>query len=160
MSWFGGLLLVCAIAVGLFYLLLAIEKLKARRQSGDSATDGESSQSDGSPVAPTPELDYSYETYVAGVTKRGRQEVAAEVRYGDRLTLGREPDNKHDPNAVSVWSHFEQLGYIPERYSRMAAEYLDAGRSVEAVVSDIVDLDEDQYGSDKLGIHITLSFYR
>jgi hypothetical protein len=58
-----------------------------------------------------------------------------EIRPGDRLTLTREPDNRHDPNAVRVDWNGQQLGYVPRAENRAVARALDAGVKLEARVS-------------------------
>ena len=58
-----------------------------------------------------------------------------EIRPGDRLTLTREPDNRHDRNAVRVDWHGQQLGYVPRAENRAVARALDAGEKLEARVS-------------------------
>ena len=58
-----------------------------------------------------------------------------EIRPGDRLTLTREPDNRHDRNAVRVDWNGQQLGYLPRAENRAVARALDAGEKLEARVS-------------------------
>jgi len=58
-----------------------------------------------------------------------------EIRPGDRLTLTREPDNRHDRNAVRVDWNGQQLGYVPRAENRAVAHALDAGEKLEARVS-------------------------
>lgn len=57
-----------------------------------------------------------------------------EIRPGDRLTLIREPENRHDPNAVRVEWNGQQLGYVPRAENRAVAAALDAGEALEARV--------------------------
>ena len=49
------------------------------------------------------------------------------IKPGDRLTLTREPDNRHDRNAVRVDWNGHQLGYVPRAENRAVARALDAG---------------------------------
>jgi len=72
---------------------------------------------------------------LAGSQFYGISKVWGEVRIGDRLTLSREPDNRHDPNAVRVDWNGRQLGYVPRRENRAVARALDAGEALEARVS-------------------------
>ena len=44
-----------------------------------------------------------------------------------RLELAREADNIHDPNAVAVYFHTEQLGYVPRVENTAVAQMLDRG---------------------------------
>lgn len=61
--------------------------------------------------------------------------VRDEIKLGDRLTLTREPDNRHDRNAVRVDWNGHKLGYVPRAENRAAARALDAGEKLEARVS-------------------------
>lgn len=61
----------------------------------------------------------SFFTKVAGVTFEGRQRIVARCSVGERLTLIRDPRNRHDPGAIKVLrSNGEQLGFIPSDVSR------------------------------------------
>ncbi len=62
-------------------------------------------------------------------------ELWPQIRVGDRLTLVREPDNRHDRNAVRVEWNGRQLGYVPRAENRAVATALDAGEKLEARVS-------------------------
>jgi hypothetical protein len=59
----------------------------------------------------------------------------SQIRTGDRLTLVREADNRHDRNAVRVDWNGQQLGYVPRAENRAVARALDAGERLEARVS-------------------------
>jgi hypothetical protein len=58
-----------------------------------------------------------------------------ELRVGDRLDLVREPDNRHDPNAVRVDWRGRQLGYVPRRENSALAWAMDRGEPVSARIS-------------------------
>ena len=58
-----------------------------------------------------------------------------DIKLGDRLMLTREPDNRHDRNAVRIDWNGQQLGYIPRAENRAVARALDAGEKLEARVS-------------------------
>lgn len=47
--------------------------------------------------------------------------------------LEREPDNPHDPNAVSVWFLDGRLGYLQKSVAEKLAPLMDAGRTFDAV---------------------------
>ncbi|WP_202814891.1 HIRAN domain-containing protein [Aureimonas sp. N4] len=54
---------------------------------------------------------------------------------GDRLHLVREPENRHDANAVEVWWRNEyKLGHVPRYLARIVAPELDAGKALRAYV--------------------------
>ena len=61
--------------------------------------------------------------------------VWSEIRPGDRLTLTREPDNRHDRNAVRVEWQGRQLGYVPRAENRAVARAMDSGEKLEGRVS-------------------------
>jgi hypothetical protein len=65
--------------------------------------------------------------------------LRSEIRVGDRLTLTREADNRHDRNAVRVDWNGEKLGYVPRAENRAVAQALDAGEALEARVSALRD---------------------
>ena len=62
-------------------------------------------------------------------------EIGHDIQLDDRLTLSREPDNRHDRYAVRVDWKGHKLGYIPRTENRAIARALDAGEQLEARVS-------------------------
>ena len=52
---------------------------------------------------------------VAGVSYRAEALPDASFDPGQRLSLVREPENEHDPNAVAIWNESRtlQVGYVP-----------------------------------------------
>src|SRR5205814_8269503 len=52
---------------------------------------------------------------VAGVSYRAEALPDASFDPGRRLSLVREPENEHDPNAVAIWNEARtpQRGYVP-----------------------------------------------
>lgn len=61
--------------------------------------------------------------------------VWADIRPGDKLLLKREPDNRHDANAIRVEWNGHQLGYVPRAENRALAAAMDRGEKVEARVA-------------------------
>ena len=61
------------------------------------------------------------------------------LKPGDRLELIREPDNRHDRNAVRVDWRGQPLGYVPRAENRAVARALDAGERLEGRVSRLRD---------------------
>lgn len=58
----------------------------------------------------------------------------ADLRPGRPLRLLREPDNKHDPNAIAVQSpQGETLGYVSKGHAKRLAKLMDAGLELHAV---------------------------
>ena len=61
--------------------------------------------------------------------------LRTQIRVGDTLTLAREPDNPHDPQAVRVEWQGHKLGYVPRRENRAVATALERGDPLETRVS-------------------------
>ena len=72
---------------------------------------------------------------LAGSQYYGAKRLRDEIRVGDRLTLTREADNRHDRNAVRVDWNGQKLGYVPRAENRAVAQAFDAGETLEARVS-------------------------
>jgi len=72
---------------------------------------------------------------LAGFRYHAAAEVWHELRIGDPLELGREPDNPHDANAVSVSWRGRKLGYLPRRENAATAWGLDRGQALRARIS-------------------------
>ena len=72
---------------------------------------------------------------LAGSQYYAASEIGHRIQLDDRLTLSREPDNRHDRNAVRVDWKGHKLGYIPRTENRAIARALDAGEQLEARVS-------------------------
>ena len=78
-----------------------------------------------------------------------------ELRVGDRLTLIREPDNRHDRHAVRVEWKGQQLGYVPRAENRAVAQALDEGEQLDARVVRLTD-DPDPWRRVELAIYLRL----
>jgi hypothetical protein len=117
------------------------------------------------PHPPDTDYEYTYELQIAGVSIGGeygdRQLAISSVGLsrGCPLDLVREPQNRHDRNAVAVYARGQQLGYVPAFKSEMTAEYLDKVRAVDARVLQITCW-EDRRGRDLLGVLMWLGFKR
>ena len=69
------------------------------------------------------------------------------------LKLVREPDNIHDPNAVAVYFHEEQLGYVPRVENTAIAQMLDRGEHLEASITQLT-VDENPWQRIRIGISL------
>ena len=78
-----------------------------------------------------------------------------EIRVGDRLTLIREPDNRHDRHAIRVEWNGYKLGYVPRAENRTAARALDDGENLEARVTRMRD-DPDPWRRVEFAVYLTL----
>ncbi|WP_374263442.1 HIRAN domain-containing protein [Zoogloea sp.] len=67
---------------------------------------------------------------LAGFQYYGGKILWDEMREGDRLTLVREPGNRHDPYAVRVEWRGTKLGYLPRTDNREVAEEMDKGTPI------------------------------
>ena len=76
---------------------------------------------------------------LAGSQYYSANRVWGEIRIGDRLSLARERDNRHDRNAVRVEWKGQTLGYVPRAENRAVAQALDTGEQLEAKVSRLRD---------------------
>jgi hypothetical protein len=72
---------------------------------------------------------------LAGFRHSAAEDVWAELRQGDRLTLVREPDNEFDPNAIRVEWQGRKLGYVPRKDNAALAWALDRGETLHARIS-------------------------
>ena len=61
-----------------------------------------------------------------------------DIQVGDALTLIREPDNRHDRNAVRVEWRGRKLGYVPRAENRVVAAALDRGEPLVARIAALV----------------------
>lgn len=67
-----------------------------------------------------------YTTTVAGITFENRLGICGSCVKGEELMLAREPDNKHDPNAVMVVRFTgEVLGYLSRGDAEIYAPLID-----------------------------------
>jgi hypothetical protein len=76
---------------------------------------------------------------LAGSQYYALSKVWQEIKAGDTLSLVREPDNRHDANAIRVEWRGQKLGYVPRAQNRVIAEAMDAGDRLSARVSSIND---------------------
>ena len=72
---------------------------------------------------------------LAGSQYYALSSVWGEIRTGDKLLLKREPENRHDANAIRVEWNGHQLGFVPRAENRALAAAMDRGEKVEARVA-------------------------
>jgi hypothetical protein len=72
---------------------------------------------------------------LAGFNYHQAPEVWQGMRVGDALRLEREPDNVHDPSAISVQWRGHKLGYVPRAQNAALAWAMDRGERLDARVS-------------------------
>ena len=81
--------------------------------------------------------------------------VWTQIRVGDRLTLVREADNRHDRHAVRVEWQGQQLGYLPRAENRAVSRALDAGERLEGRVLHLRD-DPDPWRRVEFEVYLVL----
>ncbi len=81
--------------------------------------------------------------------------VWTQIRVGDRLTLVREADNRHDRRAVRVEWQGQPLGYLPRAENRAVSRALDAGERLEGRVLQLRD-DPDPWRRVEFEVYLVL----
>lgn len=100
-------------------------------------------------------------TKIAGISfanddGRSRQGVAARRERFDVLHLVREPRNRHDPEAIAVYTEAGvQLGYIPEHVAEELADDMDRGQRVFCYVMAVTGGDLME-GKLTLGVNVLI----
>jgi superfamily II DNA/RNA helicase len=89
------------------------------------------------PIRPLHEI-LPVQTRVAGTYFENRRFAAVRVVVGDFVELRRDYDNPVDVNAVAVYHHVGQLGFLPKDLAQRLAPELDAGEIIMAKVVSIV----------------------
>lgn len=74
------------------------------------------------------------QTALAGFRHHAALRLWPALRRRALLRLVREPDNRHDANAVALYWRGEKLGYLPRRENLVAARLLDRQRQLSARV--------------------------
>ncbi len=82
--------------------------------------------------------------WVAGACRsEERREACEKVVVGDTVDLEREPDNRHDENAILILSvEGDTLGYVPRGEAAQMAPLLDTGAEYEATIKRIWERDD------------------
>ena len=72
---------------------------------------------------------------LAGFQFYAGRELWEEMKAGDALALVREPENRHDANAVRVEWRGRKLGYLPRTENRAVAAEMDRGGKLAARIA-------------------------
>lgn len=92
---------------------------------------------------------------LAGSQYYAASAVWSQIRVGDRLTLVREADNRHDRRAVRVEWQGWQLGYVPRAENHAVARALDTGERLEGRVLHLRD-DPDPWRRVEFEVYLVL----
>jgi hypothetical protein len=71
----------------------------------------------------------------AGLAHHEAKAVWDELRVGDFVTLVREPDNRHDANAVRIEWNGRLLGYLPRTDNEPVARQIDRGSRLQGRIA-------------------------
>lgn len=93
---------------------------------------------------------------VAGFQYHAGESVWPFMRTGDAVSLAREPDNPHDPNAVRVEWKGHKLGYVPRVENTAVAQLLDRDEALSARIARLAE-SSDPWERVELEVHLHLS---
>ncbi len=111
-------------------------------QTADAFADGIEAAAEALRSAAT--LAEPLETRVAGSYYALGDPPSLRLRLGDRLTLRRDRENRHDRDAVGLHATCgTRVGYLPRGHASDLARHLDAGLPASAVVSSARGTDID-----------------
>lgn len=65
----------------------------------------------------------------------GADEILTDLAEGTPVDLVREPDNRHDPNAIAVRVNGVMCGHVTKHHAATLAPDMDAGKIVTATAS-------------------------
>ena len=87
------------------------------------------------------EYDYEFEQY----KENSYLEPKNSEYYTQKMSLEREPENKHDKNAIKVMVGNIHLGYVPKKLARKMAKLLDNGYNYISEL-ELMEDSNDNYG--------------
>lgn len=92
---------------------------------------------------------------LAGFQFYAGRELWDQMKVGDPLELVREPDNRHDANAVRVEWRGRKLGYLPRRENGAVAAEMDRGGRVTARIAKL-NRHRDPWQRILIEVHVVL----
>ena len=81
---------------------------------------------------------------LAGFQFHPGEEIWPSLTVGAPLALVREPNNRHDANAVAVYFQKVKLGYVPRGENSAIAQMLDRGERLAGSINQLA-VDEDPW---------------
>ena len=98
----------------------------------------------------------SFFTKLAGVSFDGRQGIINKLKKDTALSLKREAENEHDPNAIRILTkNNDDLGFLNKRLAKKLAPLMDAGEQFDCRVSDVTGGDSEK----NYGVNVVVSKY-
>ena len=76
---------------------------------------------------------------LAGSQYYAASKIWLDMQVGDALSLIREPDNRHDRNAIRVEWRGQKLGYVPRAENRAVAAAMDQGDRLTARIARLTE---------------------
>lgn len=104
-------------------------------------------------LAPAPRRIRLQQSSLAGFRHHDAPSLWAALARRERLSLSREADNPHDPNAVALLWRGRKLGYLPRGENLVAARLLDRDRRLSARIA---RLDPGADYNRRIGIEVLL----
>lgn len=77
------------------------------------------------------------DAFIAGYQFHDGPDVEPRLRVGDALTLVRDPENTHDPQAIRLLWGDTMVGFVPRRRNDALSRLLDHGRKLEAHIVEL-----------------------
>lgn len=78
-----------------------------------------------------------FDSFVAGTTYVEDAAMIEALQVGEKLNLRRE-DNRFDSNAIVIVTQAgKKIGYVPEKDNQIFARLMDAGKLLQAKITDI-----------------------
>lgn len=81
--------------------------------------------------------------------------VLDQLKPGTKLTMVREDENRHDPDAIAIFYGELHIGYIPRQANSQLSMFLDFGHAdlFECVVTSV---DKDEHPNEQVQIRVNL----
>ncbi|MHB8603272.1 MAG: DEAD/DEAH box helicase [Nitrosotalea sp.] len=77
-------------------------------------------------------------TRVRGISYESRNLVAYTAKKGDPIQLTRDYDNRYDRNAIRVYLHGKELGFLNRNLAQFLAPYIDCGLNLGAEIVEVI----------------------
>lgn len=80
----------------------------------------------------------SEDTWISGISYESRYLVAYTAKKEDVVELIRDYDNMYDRNAIRVFLHGRELGFLNRNLAQFLAPHIDCGLNLEAEITEII----------------------